>query len=84
MVRGRLRDDGRIDLAVDAWTNVGRREGSSSASAGGRTRLTVSPGETVEFEANTPRDRSLPELGDIGSLLAGRSTAVRITTRRLW
>lgn len=83
-VRGRVRGDGRLDLSVDAWTGIGHRRGSSRASAGGRTRLTMTPGETVEFEANVPRDSTLPELGDLGSVLAGQSTAVRITTRRLW
>lgn len=83
-VRGRVRADGRLDLSVDAWTGIGHREGSSRASAGGRTRLTVTPGETVEFEANVPRDRTLPEVGSLGPHLEGRRTAVRITARRLW
>jgi hypothetical protein len=80
-VMGRLRPDGRIDLAVDAGRIVGRDGTSLSSGSFGRTRLIVSPGETVELQPPP-----LPGSGDgaYEQVLRDSRTAIRVRATRLW
>ena len=78
---GRLRPDGRIELAVDAGRIVGRDGTSLSSGSFGRTRLIVSPGETVELQPPP-----LPGSGDgaYEQVLRDSRTAIRVRATRLW
>ena len=49
-VTGRVRRDGRIDLAVDVGRTVGVRGSRLASGYSGRTQLTVDENETVEFQ----------------------------------
>jgi hypothetical protein len=80
-VMGRLRPDGRIDLAVDAGRIVGRDGTSLGRGSFGRTRLIVSPGETVELQ---PPPLPGTDDGPYGQLLREGRTAIRVRAMRLW
>jgi hypothetical protein len=77
---GRARSDGSIDLAVETWRGLMQEDRSRHfGGSGGRKRLIVRPGETVEFE--------LPALdGRIhgAQVATWHRTAIRVTARRLW
>ena len=79
-VTGRVRPDGRIDLAVDAGRMVGRMPGLSSGSFG-RTRLIVTPGETVELQ---PPPLNGTDDGQYEPVLRDARTAIRVRAKRLW
>jgi hypothetical protein len=80
-VMGRLRPDGRIDLAVDAGRLVGRDGTRLMSGSSGRTRLIVTPGETVELQ---PPPLSGATDGAYERLLRDRPTAIRVRAKRLW
>jgi hypothetical protein len=82
-LRGRLRPDGRIDLAVDGRNSVISANRSGAVATFGRTLLTVNEGETVEVEL-PPIAGTITGVGDVGQAFAGQRTAVRITARRVW
>jgi hypothetical protein len=82
-LRGRLRPDGRIDLAVDGKSSVISTDGSGGVTRFGRTLLTVSEGETVEVEL-PPIAGTITGVGDVGQTFTGQRTAIRITARRVW
>jgi hypothetical protein len=76
VITGEARRDGSIELNVDHWQGVQtERRGSGS---GGRKRLTVRDGETVEFELPAEIRANLPEE------LRQHDFALRVTTERLW
>lgn len=81
-VSGRVRRDGRIDLAVDAGRFVGPsgNRGIHQGNSGGK-HLTVEPGETVEF---TPPPLNGDNDGEYAPVLSGAPTAIRVRARRLW
>ena len=72
-VRGRLRPDGRIDLALYAHRMLVER--SLGQGDGGNTRATMSNGETLEFQMPSPVNRT-------GGFEAQR-TSIRVTVRRV-
>jgi hypothetical protein len=81
-LRGRVRRDGRIDLSVDAGRSVSPRDVGSSSSTFGRTRLTVDPMETVEFDPP-------PHTGGwnnvkYADVFREARTAIRVRATRLW
>jgi hypothetical protein len=81
-IRGRLRTNGRIDLAVDASRWVMPRGGSMGSGVGGRTHLSVAPGETVEFEpVQIPGGWDGLQYAEI---FRQAPTAIRIRASRAW
>jgi hypothetical protein len=80
VLRGRARLDGRLDLTVAASRTV--RAGQLGIGDGGTKHLTVDDGETVELELPPDISGSLPGV-DLPRFLAGQSTAVRVTARRV-
>jgi hypothetical protein len=76
LVTGRARRDGTIDLTFDAEQSV--RIAHSVRSGGGRKRLLVRPGETIEFELPDAQKAKLPPD------LQQHDFALRVTTERLW
>lgn len=80
-VLGRIRPDGRIDLAVDAGRLVGRSGSGLGIGSSGRTRLIVSSGETIELQ---PPPLHGTNDGLYERLLGGGRTAIRVRARRLW
>jgi hypothetical protein len=81
-IRGRVRTDGLIDLAIDGWRVVSYEHGSGGT--GGRKLLTVSDGETVEVEMPSPMLITLDRMGEMSKVFAGHRTAIRVTARRIW
>jgi hypothetical protein len=77
VVTGRARRDGTIDLTFDAEQWV--RDSENSRSGGGRKRLLVRPGETIEFELPDAQIAKLPP-----DLQQHHNFAMRVTTERLW
>jgi hypothetical protein len=75
-VTGRARNDGSIDLTFDTQQGVARRGGTRSD--GGRKRMPVRAGETIEFEMPKALKALLPED------LRQHDYALRVTTERLW
>jgi hypothetical protein len=80
-VMGRVRPDGRIDLAVDAGRLVGRSGSGLGIGSFGRTRLIVSSGETIELQ---PPPLYGTNDGLYERALGGRRTAIRVRAKRLW
>jgi hypothetical protein len=76
-VTGRARTDGSIDLTFDS-RQVVARPGGGTGSDGGRKRMPVRAGETIEFEMPEALKALLP--GD----LQQHDYALRVTTERLW
>lgn len=76
VLTGRARRDGTIDLTFDAEQSVHNDRGSRSG--GGRKRLLVRPGETIEFELPDAEKAKLP------SDLQHHEFVMRVTTERLW
>jgi hypothetical protein len=76
VVTGRARRDGTIDLTFDAEQAVMNDRGSRSG--GGRKRLLVRPGETIEFELPDAEKVKLPPD------LQHHDFVMRVTTERLW
>ena len=76
VVTGRARRDGTIDLTFDAEQVVHDDRGSRSG--GGRKRLVVRPGETIEFELPEGQRAKLPPE------LKHHEFVMRVTTERLW
>lgn len=76
VVTGRARRDGTIDLTFDAEQAVHDDRGSRSG--GGRKRLVVKPGETIEFELPEAQRAKLPPE------LQHHDFVMRVTTERLW
>ena len=76
VITGEARRDGSIELDVDHWQNAHTpKRGSGS---GGRKRVTVRDGETVEFELPAELRATMPaDLGD-------HDFALRLMTERLW
>jgi hypothetical protein len=77
VVTGRARRDGTIDLTFDAEQLV--HNGRGSRSGGGRKRLLVRPGETIEFELPDAQIGRLPP-----DLQQRHDFVMRVTTERLW
>jgi hypothetical protein len=77
VVTGRARRDGTIDLTFDAQQSVHNDGGSRSG--GGRKRLLVRPGETIEFELPDAQRAKLPP-----DLQQRHDFVMRVTTERLW
>jgi hypothetical protein len=75
-INGEARADGSIELNVDYWQGVSTEKRGSAS--GGRKRLTVRDGETVEFELPAELRAKLPED------LRQHDFALRVTTERLW
>lgn len=75
-VIGEARADGAVDLQVDSWLSASSGRGSSGS--GGRKRLVVQPGETIEFQLPEPLKAKLP------ADLQAHDFALRVTTSRLW
>lgn len=73
---GRVRTDGTIDLLID--TSQGYARESSVVSGGGRKRLVVTPGETVELELPEVLRERLP------ADLRQHAFGLRVTAARLW
>jgi hypothetical protein len=72
-VKGRVRPDGQIDIAVGASRTVlTSRLGNSR---GGNKQATVSDGETIELE--------MPPYDLEGPGFKAQRTAIRVTVRRL-
>jgi hypothetical protein len=80
-ITGRVRPDGRIDLAVDAGRVVGRWGGGLGSGSIGRTRLIVLPGETVELE---PPPIDGDGRGTYDVVFQQARTAIRVRAKRLW
>jgi hypothetical protein len=78
---GRVRRDGRIDLAVDAGRMVGVRGSNLMSGNSGRTQLTVAENETVEFQ---PPPIQGDDDGLYADVLRAAPTAIRVRARRLW
>jgi hypothetical protein len=78
-IRGRARPDGRLDLTVAAQRLV--TAGAIGQGDGGAKRITVDQDETVEL-ALPGLEGSLPGV-NLQQFLAGQSTAVRVTARRV-
>ena len=75
-VIGEARADGAVDLQVDSWLSASSGRGSSGS--GGRKRLVVQPGETIEFQLPESLKAKLP------ADLQAHDFALRVTTSRLW
>ena len=73
---GEARSDGAVDLQVDSWLSA--RSGRGSSGNGGRKRLVVRPGETIEFQLPESMRTKLPPD------LQHHDFALRVTTERLW
>jgi hypothetical protein len=80
-VMGRVRRDGRIELAVDAGRLVGVAGRGLWSGGSGRTRLVVDPNETVELQ---PPPLHGDNDGPYAEVLRDAGTAIRIRARRLW
>ena len=76
VVTGRARRDGTINLTFDTKQAVGDARGFRGG--GGRKRLAVRSGETIEFELPDPLKAKLPPD------LQQHDFALRVTTERLW
>jgi hypothetical protein len=76
VVTGRARRDGTIDLTFDAQQAV--HDDGGTRSGGGRKRLVVKPGETIEFELPDAQRAKLPPE------LQHHDFVMRVTTERLW
>jgi hypothetical protein len=76
LVTGRARRDGAIDLTFDVEQSV--RIGHRVSGGGGRKRLLVRPGETIEFELPDAQRAQLPPE------LQHHDFVMRVTTERLW
>jgi hypothetical protein len=76
VVTGRARRDGTVYLTFDTTESV--RDDKGVRSGGGRKRLLVRPGETIEFELPDPLRAKLPPD------LQHHDFALRVTTERLW
>jgi hypothetical protein len=81
-VTGRVRPDGRIDLAVDAGRIVGRWGRGLGSGSSGRTRLIVASGETVELEP--PPLFGKDGHGPYDAVFRNARTAIRVRAKRLW
>lgn len=79
---GTLFDTDRIDLTIDVSQNVGHEGGTIGS--GGRKRLTVRNGETVQFDLPSSIEGHVSKLGDVGQIFKGQRTAIRLTPRVLW
>ena len=77
VVTGRARRDGTIDLTFDAEQWI--RDARNVRSGGGRKRLLVRPGETIEFELPDAQKAKLPP-----DLQQQHDFVMRVTTERLW
>ena len=75
-VTGRARKDRTINLTFDTWQGVLDKSGGRGS--GGRKRLVVRPGETIEFQLPEPLKAKLP------ADLQQHDFALRVTTERLW
>jgi hypothetical protein len=75
-VSGEARADGAVDLFVDTWQSVNGEPRSTGE--GGRKRLVVAPGETIEFELPARLKAQLP------AELRQHDFALRVTAERLW
>jgi hypothetical protein len=80
-IMGRVRPDGRIDLAVDAGRMVGPWGRGLSSGSIGRTRLIVASGETVELE---PPPLFGNGNGPYDPVFRDARTAIRVRAKRLW
>jgi hypothetical protein len=79
-VKGRVRSDGRIDLAVGVMRWV--QSGSLGTGDGGGKLVTVSDGETIEVL--TPRlFGDLPGVPNDSNLFRAGHTSIRVTVRRI-
>ena len=76
IVTGRARRDGTIYLTFDTTQSV--NDGRTFRGGGGRKRLVVRSGETIEFELPDPLRAKLPPD------LQQHDFALRVTTERLW
>jgi hypothetical protein len=83
-VRGRVRRDGRLDIAVDAGRLVMARGLGPGLGASGRTHLTVAPGETVELEPPPMSVTASSTGSQYAAALEDARTAIRVRARRLW
>jgi hypothetical protein len=81
-IRGRIRRDGRVDISVEAGRNVGLRGLGLGSVTIGRSRLTVAPGETVEFEP-VPMQGGWQTVR-YAELFRDAPTAIRVRATRLW
>jgi hypothetical protein len=81
-VTGTLFDSDRIDLTIDVSQNVGHAGGT--VGSGGRKRLTVQNGETVQFDLPSSPTGHISKYGDVGQIFKGQRTAIRLTPRVLW
>jgi hypothetical protein len=77
LLTGRARRDGTIDLTFDTRQVV--RDDRGFRSGGGRARLLVQPGETIEFELPDAHRAKLPP-----DLQQRHDFVMRVTTGRLW
>jgi hypothetical protein len=82
-ISGRVRPDGRIDLAVDAGRMVGPWGRGLSSGSMGRTRLIVASGETVELEP-PPLYGGGNVNGAYDTIFRDAPTAIRVRAKRLW
>jgi hypothetical protein len=83
-IRGRVRRDGRLDIAVDAGRLVMARGLGPGLGASGRTHLTVVPGETVELEPPPMSVTGSSSGAHYAAALQDARTAIRVRARRLW
>jgi hypothetical protein len=81
-IRGRIRRDGRVDIAVEAGRTVGPRGLALFSGTIGRSRLTVAQGETVEFEP-VPMQGGW-ETVRYADVFRDAPTAIRVRATRLW
>lgn len=81
-ITGTLFDTDRIDLTIDVSQNVAHADGTIGS--GGRKRLTIRNGETVQFDLPASVEGHLSKLGDLGQIFKGQRTAIRLTPRVLW
>jgi hypothetical protein len=75
-LKGMARRDGLIDLVIDTTHGVSTEERNTSS--GGRKRLAVRPGETIEFELPESLKAKLPDE------LRHHDFALRVTAERRW
>jgi hypothetical protein len=81
-IRGRIKRDGRVDISVEAGRAVGLRGLGLFSGTTGRSRLTVAPGETVEFEP-VPMQGGW-ETVRYADVFRETPTAIRVRATRLW
>ncbi len=74
--------DGSIDILLDG--NRTYSEESLGIGSGGRKRVLVHDGETIEFELPGLPPGRLPHVGDLTELLRRSHSAIRLTPRILW